>query len=234
MRFDWVFAIGAFIQASKGIPVTLLIVFVAFAVGFPCAFFIARVRMNGTPILSPIASAYVSFVRGTPPVAKVLLMYSLLPLFLESVVRRLRLGFSVYDVNPIFYAFIIYGMNASAVYSEIWKSSLSAVEAGQYEAAVSVGLSPFSAYVKVIIPQALSVGAAPFCSATLSVLKSTSIVFLMTIPDITGRARLAAAIGYKYLEAYAIIFIIYLILCSLVEQAFKFAEHRLSRYRVIT
>ncbi|MDR3332851.1 MAG: ABC transporter permease subunit, partial [Synergistaceae bacterium] len=122
-------------------------------------------------------------------------------------------------------------MSASATYSEIWRSSLSAVEAGQYEAAVSVGLTPFQAYVRVIVPQAISVGIAPLCSATLSILKSTSIVFLMTVLDITGRARIAAAAGYRYLEAYVVIFLIYLIVCSLVEQAFKAAERRFTRYR---
>jgi L-cystine transport system permease protein len=83
----------------------------------------------------------------------------------------------------------------------------------------------------VIIPQAAAVGAAPFCSATLSILKSTSVVFVMAIPDITGRARMEAAIGYKYLEAYVVIFIIYLVICSIVEQLFKAAENRLTLYR---
>jgi L-cystine transport system permease protein len=230
-QFDTAFAGHAFVEALRGIPTTLLIVIVATIVGFPLAFAIARCRMQRTPVLSQLLTVYVSFARGTPIVVKVLLFYSLLPIVIEQGIRALGLSFSIYDLPSIVYAFIIFSISSSAVYSEIWRSALSGVDSGQYEAAVAMGLKPPVAYLEVVIPQALAIGVPAFCSSTLSLLKGTSIVFLMTVLDITGRARLAAAMGYKYLEAYTVIFLVYLIVCASLEQLFKILERHLTGFR---
>ncbi|MDR3164088.1 MAG: amino acid ABC transporter permease [Synergistaceae bacterium] len=230
-QFDFPFARRAFAEALLGIPVTLSVVLAAFLAGFPLGFLIARCRLRRTPVISQILTVYVSFARGTPVVVKILLFYSLLPPALEHAIRVLGLNFSIYDLNPIVYAFIIFGITSSATYSEIWRSALNGVDSGQYEAAVSVGLTPFQAYLEVVLPQALAIGAPAFCSSTLSMLKGTSVVFLMAILDITGRARLAAAMGYKYLEAYVVIFLVYLTVCGILEQVFKLLEQRLVRFR---
>jgi L-cystine transport system permease protein len=231
-QFDFDFARHAFVEALRGVPVTLAIICVAFLIGFPLAFAIAYCRLRRTPVLSQLLTAYVSFARGTPIVVKVLLFYSLLPIVIEHAIRVLGLGFSIYDMDPIIYAFCIFSIGASATYSEIWRSALNGVEGGQYEAAVSVGLTQWSAYLEVIVPQALAIGVPAFCSSTLSMLKGTSVVFLMTILDITGRARLAAAMGYKYLEAYTVIFLVYLIVCGILEQIFKVIEKKLTCFRM--
>ena len=208
MNFDLNFAIQNLWLAFSGIPTTLLITFVAAVIGIPLAFFIALARIRKVPLLDQF-----------------------LTLYLEMIVQALNLDFDVYSIPPILYAFIVYGLNSSATYSEMWKAGLSAVGRGQLEAAQTSGLTNFQAYVHVIIPQAVGVCAPSFCSSTLNMLKNTSLVFLMTVQDITARAKIAAGQQYKYVEGYLDILITYIIVCTILELLFKLWEKRTTRYK---
>ena len=70
-----------------------------------------------------------------------------------------------------------------------------------------------------------------FCSSTLNMLKNTSLVFLMTVQDITARAKIAAGQQYKYVEGYLDILITYIIVCTILELLFKLWEKRTTRYK---
>lgn len=216
MNFDVQFALENFWQAVAGIPNTLLITAVAFLIGFPIAFFIAQTRIKNIPILSQISGLYISFVRGTPIVVQIFLVHNIA---------------LAYNFNPLYAAFIVFAVNCSATYSEMWKSSLSSVGKGQLEAAYSSGLTTFQAYVHVIIPQALAVAFPSLCSSTLTMLKNTSLVFIMSVQDITAKAKIAAGIQYKYIEGYLDILLTYLIVCVILQKLFKLCENKLSAYK---
>ena len=94
-----------------------------------------------------------------------------------------------------------------------------------------MGLSPVQAYVRIIIPQALVVALPNICNVTITLIKTTSLAFLMTVKDITAIVKIEAAYGFNYIEGYLNIWIIYIILCSVVEALFKLAERVLKAYR---
>lgn len=216
MNFDVQFVLKNFWQAVAGIPNTLLITAVAFLIGFPVAFFIAQVRIKNVPILSKIAGVYISFVRGTPVVVQIFL------------VNNIALA---YKFNPLHAAFVVFAVNCSATYSEMWKSAMSSVGKGQLEGAYCCGLSTFQAYIHIIIPQALSVAFPSLCSSTLTMLKDTSLVFIMSVQDITAKGKIAAGLQYKYIEGYLDILVTYIIVCVILEKLFKFGEKKLSEYK---
>lgn len=234
MNFDFNFAAQNLLMALSGIPTTLVITFVAALIGIPLAFFIALARMNKVPVLDNLFTLYISFLRGTPTIVQIYLVYSGMPIILKAVAAALNIEFDVYSVNPIIYAFIVYGLNSSAVYSEMWKSGLSAVGKGQLEAAQTSGLTNFQAYIHIIIPQAVGVCAPSFCSSTLNMLKNTSLVFLMTVQDITAKAKIAAGQQYKYVEGYVDILITYIIVCSILELLFKIWEKSVTSYKTLS
>lgn len=231
MNFDLNFAIQNLWMAFLGIPTTLLITFVAAVIGIPLAFFIALARIRKVPLLDQFLTLYLSFMRGTPTIVQIYLVYNGIPIIIKMIVQALNLDFDVYSIPPILYAFIVYGLNSSATYSEMWKAGLSAVGRGQMEAAQTSGLTNFQAYVHVIIPQAVGACAPSFCSSTLNMLKNTSLVFLMTVQDITARAKIAAGQQYKYVEGYLDILITYIIVCTILELLFKLWEKRTTRYK---
>ena len=107
-------------------------------------------------MLHRFAQVYVSFVRGTPIIIQIFIVYSSVPLLLSSLFTKFNIGMNVYDVNPIWYAFIVFSFNTTAVLIEVFRSALGTVNKGQLEAAQSVGLTNVQAYRRIIIPQAWS------------------------------------------------------------------------------
>ena len=85
--------------------------------------------------------------------------------------------------------------------------------------------------MRIIIPQALVVALPNICNVTVGLLKSSSLAFLMTVQDITAIAKLKAAYAYNYIEAYSVIFILYIIRCTMVELIFKYIEVQIHKRR---
>lgn len=228
---NYKFLIDTFFIALSGVPITLFITIVALLFALPLGFLLALTRINRIPVLHRFAQVYVSFVRGTPIIIQIFIVYSSVPLLLSSLFTKFNIGMNVYDVNPIWYAFIVFSFNTTAVLIEVFRSALSTVNRGQLEAAKSVGLTDVQAYRRIIIPQALVVAMPNICTATVNLIKATSLGYAMSLQEITLKAKVAANVGYNYVEAYIDIFLVYLLLCSAVEYAFKLYERRLSKYK---
>lgn len=232
MQLDTEFMLETFLDVLHGIPVTLKLTVITLLVSAPIAFFMALSRLGKGRIGRRIIAGYVSFIRGTPVVLQILFMYSLLPTTLNYLIRIvLGLEFNVFNIDPVLYAYTVFILNTMAVLSEVFRSALSAVSHGQMEGALSVGLTRGQAYVRIIIPQALTVALPNICNTTVSLLKSTSLAFMMTVKDITAIAKIDASFGYNYLEAYLVIFFVYILLCTLVQLLFHFLERNVASYK---
>lgn len=231
MIFDVEFAIECFGTAVSGIPTTLLMTLGSLLVAVPLGFLVAVTRVNRVPVLRQIAALYVSFVRGTPVIVQIFIIYSVLPGVFKSIVDANGWNIDIYGINPIWYAILIFGFNTATHFSEIFRSSLLSVPAGQREAAYACGFSTFQTYWRFIIPQAFVIAAPSFCTSSMNMLKNTSLAYMIGVMDLTGRAKAAAGIGYRYFEAYVDIFIVYLIVCLAYEQIFKRLAARVGRFR---
>ncbi|MED3551624.1 amino acid ABC transporter permease [Cytobacillus praedii] len=230
---DYKFLVDTFFVALSGVPIALAITIVALLVALPFGFILALTRINRIPVLHQFAQIYVSFVRGTPIIVQIFIVYSSIPLLLDSIFTKYNLEMNVYDVNPIWYAFIVFSFNTTAILIEVFRSAISTVSKGQLEAAQSVGLTNVQAFRRIIIPQTLVVALPNICTATVNLIKATSLGYALSLQEITLRAKVAANVGYNYVEAYIDIFLVYLILCSLVEYAFKRYEKRLIKYKAV-
>ncbi|MEO4054031.1 amino acid ABC transporter permease [Solibacillus sp. CAU 1738] len=227
------FLIDTFFVALSGVPVALLVTCVSLLIAVPLGFFLALTRINEIPVLKNITKTYVSFVRGTPVIIQIFVLYSSIPLILDGILKNYNIDYAIYDVNPLWYAYIIFSFNTAAVLSEVFRSALQTVPKGQLEAAQAVGLTTAQAYRRIIIPQALVAALPNVCTATINLIKATSLGYAISLQEITLRAKVAANVGYNYLEAYMDIFFVYLILCMTVEYLFKLSERRLSRYKSV-
>lgn len=227
------FLIDTFFVALSGVPIALLVTCVSLIIAVPLGFLLALTRINEIPILKNITKTYVSFVRGTPVIIQIFVLYSSIPLILDGIFKKYNIDYAIYDVNPLWYAYIIFSFNTAAVLSEVFRSALQTVPKGQLEAAQAVGLTTAQAYRRIIIPQALVAALPNLCTATINLIKATSLGYAISLQEITLRAKVAANVGYNYLEAYMDIFFVYLILCITVEYLFKLSERRLSRYKSV-
>lgn len=235
MQLNTKFMWETFIDVLSGVPVTLKITLVTLLVAAPLGFMMALSRSGKGKVGRRIITAYVSLIRGTPVVLQILFLYSLLPTLLNYLIREvLGLTYNIFKVDPILYAYIVFILNTTAVLSEVFRSALSTVSHGQMEAALSVGMTKTQAYGRIIIPQALVAALPNICNTTVSLLKSTSLAFMMTVRDITAIAKIDASFGYNYLEAYLVIFFAYILLCSLVQGVFHLAERNVAAYKRLT
>ena len=232
MKLNTEFMIEAFKASLSGIPVTLGITVVSLMISMPLALMMAIKKINSKGPLSFLINTYVSIVRSTPMVLQILLLYSLLPSFLNFFIKQvLKIDFNIFKIPAIYYAYAVFSLNTTAILSEVFRSALLTVDKGQLEAGLSIGLGKFLTYIRIIIPQALVVALPNICNVTVGLLKSSSLAFFMTVQDITAIAKLKAASAYNYIEAYSIIFILYIILCTMVQLIFKYIEVQIHKRR---
>lgn len=214
----------------RGIPITLLITVGTLLVALPLGFLLGLIRFNRIRGIDHIIFYYVSLVRGIPIVIQIFLIFNIVP----RLIFQMTQSSSIFHVNPLFYAFLVFWINYTAMLSEVFRSALYSVNRRQLDAAYSIGLTKFQAYFHVIIPQMLVNALPNIGNLSLSLLKATSLVYLMGIQDITALAKIAASRNLNYFEAYVAIFLIYLILCYLVNNLMRMMERHFSIYKLTT
>ena len=218
---------------TQGIGVTMKLTLLSLLLASPFAFYFALARLKEVPLISRGVRAYVSFVRGTPVILQILLLYSLLPSLLNGAVQALGLEVDVFEaVDPFYYAVLIFTLNTIALLTEVFRSALGSVGHSQMEAGLAAGLTEGQTYRHIIIPQAIVVALPALCNLTVNLIKGTSLAFLMTVKDIMAIGKIAASYGYNYLEAYLDVFIVYIVLCTVMQLLFQYLEQKMGSYRL--
>ena len=215
-----------FLETLKGVPTTLIIMIVAMVLSFLPALFLALGQIYKVKGVRTFSLVYLAFIRATPPILLILFFYSLFPSLLNQFLKSIGSDVDIFKLNPIYYAFIIYSLMTTGSLSEILRSAILTVDKGQLEAAQAIGLTTSQAYVRIIFPQALQSALPNLANLVINIVKGTSLVFVMTIKDITAIARVEASYGYQYFESYFVIFLQYILICGLIQWGFSILEKR--------
>ncbi len=223
---DLNYIVNTFLVTLKGIPVTLIIMVVAILLSFIPALLLALGQIYKVWGVRTFSVVYLAFIRATPPILLILFFYSLFPSLLNQIFKSLGSQVDVFKFNPLYYAFIIYSLMTTGSLSEILRSAILTVDKGQLEAAQAIGLTNFQAYRRVVFPQALRSALPNLANLVINLVKGTSLVFVMTVKDITALAKIEASHSYQYSESYLVIFVIYLIICGLIQWIFRGLEKR--------
>ena len=223
---DLNYIVHTFLVTLKGIPVTLIIMVVAILLSFIPALLLALGQIYKVRGVRTFSVVYLAFIRATPPILLILFFYSLFPSLLNQIFKSLGSQVDVFKFNPLYYAFIIYSLMTTGSLSEILRSAILTVDKGQLEAAQAIGLTNFQAYRRIVFPQALRSALPNLANLVINLVKGTSLVFVMTVKDITALAKIEASHSYQYSESYLVIFVIYLIICGLIQWIFRGLEKR--------
>ena len=153
---NWGFMVRAIPEILKALPMTLNIAIVTMIFSLILSFFIALVRINKIPVLTRLATIYVSFIRGTPLLVQIYLAYYGLPKILDYI--HLKYGFNI-DVNNIpAIIFVLRGIYFKCIRLSVGKRSgaaIQSVDKGQVEAALSIGMTKWQAMRRIVLPQAI-------------------------------------------------------------------------------
>ena len=215
-----------FLETLKGVPTTLVIMIVAMVLSFLPALFLALGQIYKVKGVRTFSLVYLAFIRATPPILLILFFYSLFPSLLNQFLKSIGSDVDIFKLNPIYYAFIIYSLMTTGSLSEILRSAILTVDKGQLEAAQAIGLTTSQAYGRIVFPQALRSALPNLANLVINIVKGTSLVFVMTIKDITAIARVEASYGYQYFESYFVIFLQYILICGLIQWGFSILEKR--------
>ncbi len=226
MNFDWKFAWQTIIIALKGLPVTLEIVLIIFALSFFFGFLLAVGRQDKKSALSKILSVYVSFIRGTPFMVQAYLFYIAIPTAIQKHLFDNNINFNVNVIGGFWYAYALLFFYFTALMSEMFRAGISAVSKGQLEAAYSIGLTKAQAYRRIIFPQVVKHCLPVLCTYATGIVKMSSLAFVFGVPEITALAKTNASRNLGYVEAYFVIAVFYIALNIGIEWLFKFIERR--------
>ncbi|MBE5825754.1 MAG: amino acid ABC transporter permease [Butyrivibrio sp.] len=221
------FIIKTLPQVLSGLPATFRLVFISIVISTPLALLVAIVNMRPERIASKILGIYISFVRSVPVIIIIYLFYHLLPLLLQNTLNSVGSQLNIYKLGDEFFGYIIFTIMSIPTLSEVFRSGLVSVDRLQMEASKSIGMTPFQAYIHVVLPQAVRNSLPVLCTFVTTQVKMSSLAFSMSIYDITGKAKMAASATFDFIECYLLIFIMYLIINISIEQIFKYWEKRL-------
>lgn len=203
------------------IDVTIIVTVVAELFGFIIGCLVAIIRINQVKVLNQICLVYISFIRGTPFLVQLYLVCFGLPQLLQG------LGYQdIRSIPGLIFVFLIMSIHAGAYIAEVMRSSILAVDKGQLEAAHSIGMRTWQAYLRIILPQAFSMAIPSLGNNVISTLKGTSLIFNVGVVDMLRKADLMGSYSYRHLELYVDVAIIYVLLCFMIQVITCMIERR--------
>lgn len=213
---------NGYVKVIEGLQNTLMIAIVGLIVGILIGILIATVRVlpkyKRLPrILNGICSFYVALFRGTPMVVQLLVFYYvLLP------IMGIRTSGEVV-------AMAVFGLNSGAYISEIMRSGIQSVDAGQLEAGRAVGLSFSVSMVKIVIPQAVKNILPTLGNEFISLIKETSIVSFVGAADLYVAFSYIGSNSYEFMVPYLVMALIYIVLVLIISLLVKLLERSLKK-----
>lgn len=208
----------------------MIITVVPLIVGFFIGVGVALVRIYKVKPIYPLFDFYVSFLRGTPIILHVFVIYFGLPMLIDKLSSVFGWGIKTASIPILLFVLIGFSLAAGAYMSEIIRSGILSVDRGQLEAAYSVGMSTPQALVRVVLPQAIGVILPNLCNIFIGFLHTSSLAFTVSQMELLGKASVVASVNLKFLEAYIAAAIIYWGLTFLAERLTAFLEKRVTSY----
>ena len=217
----------AVIEIIKFIPVTLKITVVSILIAVLIALLSALIRINKIPVLNKITGFYISFVRGTPLLVQIYLSYYGLPKLLDYINLRYGTEIDISSISAISYVYIAFSLNVGAYLSETFRAAILSVDKGQWEAALAVGMTKTKAFVRIILPQAFVIALPNLGNTVISLVKDTSLAFILSVVEMMGQAKIIGAHGLNFFEVYIVVALLYWIICIIIERAVNLWEKKL-------
>ena len=213
---------NGYVRVLEGLKNTLLIAVIGLIIGIVLGTLIATVRVipkyKVLPrVLNGICSFYVGLFRGTPMVVQLLVFYYvLLPI----------IGVKMTGVQV---SMMVFGLNSAAYISEIMRSGIMSVDAGQLEAGRAVGLSFSVSMVKIVIPQAVKNILPTLGNEFIALIKETSVVSFVGATDLYVAFNYIGSNSYEFMVPYLVMAIIYILMVLIISFFIKIMERSLKK-----
>ncbi|HFI0077293.1 TPA: amino acid ABC transporter permease [Streptococcus suis] len=210
------------------LPLTLWILIVTIVIGSLLGALLAWGQLYGDEVIVTISKGYVFVLRCTPPIVLLFMVFYGLPEFLEW-----WLGLDVNGWSRTVFVITAMTLLYAATISEVFKSAYLAVPNGQMEAGLSIGLTEFQTFQRILLPQAFRFALPNISNAILNLLKDTALAYTIGLADIMGAGNLLIGrnLGNYSLETYTAVAVVYWSLALLLTLGNQFLENALETSR---
>lgn len=216
MPIDLEFLQSILPQLMAGAWITIQLTVFAIVAGVVLGLVLALLRLSKNPVLSAPTTAFIEFMRGTPLLAQIFMIY-------------FGLGSVGINVPDFMSGLIALSLNSSAYNAEIFRAGIQSISKGQMEAARSLGLSHGQSMAYVVVPQAFRFCLPPLGNEFIALLKDSSLVAIIGISDLMRVGREINGRTLRSIEVFGYVSLIYLLMTLPLSQLVNAAERRMKR-----
>lgn len=207
------------------LPVTLGIMVGTVFFGGIWGFVLALAKVRRRPITKAIADIYTYVTRCVPSIVMLFVVFYGLPELLLSM------GFNINGFHNGFFVIVTFSILYAANISEVFRSAYLAVDKGQREAAISIGLTEAQAFRRIILPQSIVVALPNFTNSLVNLMKEGALAYTIGLIDIVGQGNriIGRYQGSYTLEVYLALAILYWVMTVLIQKILGLVESKLSK-----
>jgi polar amino acid transport system permease protein len=213
--FDWGAIAYAVPYMLQGALVTLEISVLAMLLATVIGLVMGLISASDYSVLKAIIRAYVYFVRGTPALVQIFLIYFALP----------RIGL---ELTSFWSGVVALAFNSAGFIAEIMRAGLQSIDHGQTEAALSIGMTNRQSILFILLPQSLRRITPPLTNELITLVKSSSLLSVISVTELTRSAQVIIAERFVPFELYAELAVYYLVIISVLSWFSEFVEKRLA------
>ena len=170
---------GSLPQMISGLGVSAQIFIITLILSLPLGILLSLLRVSGVSVIKNLAGVYIYIMRGTPLMLQILFIYYGLPLILGN-------SFQMNDFSSAIIAFVA---NYAAYFAEIFRGGIQSIGKGQYEGAQVLGFNYSQTMRYIILPQVVKRVLPPLGNETITLLKDTSLVYILAMNDLMRVTR---------------------------------------------
>jgi polar amino acid transport system permease protein len=217
MNWDWRAAADSIPLLLKGLLVTVELTLLGSALAYVLGLVLALLRRSGIPVLSQAVWLFVEFVRSTPLLIQVFVLYWLVP-----PVTGFKMSAFVTGVVAL-------GVHYATYTAEVYRAGIEAVPKGQWEAAVALNLPRSRVWTGVVLPQAIPRVLPALGNYTISMFKETPLLLAIGVLDVLNRAKEVGAETFRVVEPYTLAGVLFLLVSLPASLLVRRLERRAER-----
>ncbi|SRR6266508_5274695 len=219
----------------RGLVRTIVLSVIAQLVGIGLGLVLAVMRLSRNAVLTTVSSVYIWFFRGTPVLVQLIFVYNLGIVFKTFSIAVPFTDITLFSrpmndvVTPFVAALIALGLNEGAYMAEICRAGIISVDEGQAEAAYALGMGSSLTMRRIVLPQAVRVIIPPTGNEFISMLKTSSLAYVTTYPELMRSASDVYSTNFLVIELLIVVSIYYLGLTSIASVGQYYLERRFAR-----
>ncbi len=214
MNFDFDLVVNSFPLLLMGAGVTVQITALSVGFGLLIGMFVGIARLSTVWPVKMLAAIYVDFIRGTPLLVQIFLIYFALPIVVGQ------------RIDPFIAAITACSVNSGAYVAEIFRAGIQSIDKGQMEAGRSLGMTWAQTMRYIILPQAFKRIIPPLGNEFIAMLKDSSLVSVIGFEELTRRGQLIIARTYGSFEIWLTVAFIYLLMTFTISRLVDYLERR--------